>query len=377
MKFDSVIIGGGLAGLTAGLKLQSAGKQTAIISTGQSALHFFSGSFESLQEAPEEMEQLFSQAGIRLHYNQGVRLMPLGTFREAALSLEDIDLFPKASFGKKVLIVNLLGYHDFFSSFLAQGLQKEGMECRIRFINLPEMEKLQLSPSEMRAVQIARIMDRIWEKVIQEIRLLLKDEDTVVLPQVFGLQDVSVPSRIRQGIPARVVFAGTLPPSVPGIRTQMLLKKRYQLLGGTFLMGDKVEKAHIHEGRVHSVVTQNLDNHYIEAQNFLLASGSYFSKGLSSNPFGISEPVFGLDIDFAADRGDWYNPSFAEDQPYMAYGVKTDENLHAIKDGKALENLYVAGAVLGKTRPEFGTAAGMAVRSALAAADNILKASEL
>ena len=95
------------------------------------------------------------------------------------------------------------------------------------------MEK---SPSEMRSVQIARTMDRIWETVVREIRILLRDEDTVILPQVFGLKDTSVLSRIRQGIPAQVIFTGTLPPSVPGLRTQILLKRRYELLGGTYLM---------------------------------------------------------------------------------------------------------------------------------------------
>jgi anaerobic glycerol-3-phosphate dehydrogenase len=38
-----------------------------------------------------------------------------------------------------------------------------------------------------------------------------------------------------------------------------------------------------------------------------------------------------------------------------------------------VENLYVAGSVLGSNRPEFGTAAGKAVRTALKAADEILK----
>ena len=79
MKFDTVIIGGGLAGLVAGISLQRKGQNTAIVSTGQNALHFFSGSFESLQEAPPEMHSLFEEAGIRLHYREGVRLMPLGT----------------------------------------------------------------------------------------------------------------------------------------------------------------------------------------------------------------------------------------------------------------------------------------------------------
>lgn len=376
MKFDTVIIGGGLAGMVAGITLQKAGQQTAIISTGQNALHFFSGSFESLNEANPRIVELFSEAGVRLHYKPGVWLTPLGKFREASLSLEDVDILPSPKFGRRGLIVNFLGYHDFFSSFLAEGLEKQGMSCRVRFLNLPELEILQQSPSEMRSVQIARTMDKLWEKVVQEVRVLLKDEDTVVLPQVFGLQDPSVPGRVRSSIPARVVFAGTLPPSVPGIRTIILLKQRYQLLGGTYLMGDEVVRAHTHEGVVHSVATKNLDNHYIEAKNFILCTGGFFSKGLVSNPFQVYEPIFGLDVSYQEDRNQWYNPSFQEDQPYMHFGVKADENLHAIQDGKALENLYVAGSVLGDTHPEFGTAAGAAIRTALHVADEILSRSK-
>lgn len=373
MKFDTVIIGGGLAGMVAGITLQKAGQQTAIISTGQNALHFFSGSFESLNESNPRIMELFSEAGVRLHYKPGVWLTPLGNFREAAMSLEDVDILPTPQFGRKALIVNFLGYHDFFSSFLAEGLEKQGMSCRVRFLNLPELEILQQSPSEMRSVQIARTMDKLWEKVVQEVRVLLKDEDTVVLPQVFGLQDPSVPGRVRSSIPARVIFAGTLPPSVPGIRTLILLKQRYQLLGGTYMMGDEVVRAHTHEGVVHSVATKNLDNHYIEASNFILCTGGFFSKGLVSNPFQVYEPVFGLDVSYQEDRNLWYNPSFQEDQPYMHFGVKADENLHAIQDGKPLENLYVAGSVLGDTHPEFGTAAGAAIRTALHVADEILQ----
>ena len=372
MRYDTVILGGGLAGLVAGISLQQEGQHTAIVSMGQNALHFFSGSFESLQEPPQRLTDLFLQAGIRLHYRSGVRLMPLGTFREASLSLEDIDIFPTPCFARRVLIVSFPLYHDFFSSFLAEGLQKAGMQCRVRLLNLPEMEGLQQSASQMRPVQMARTMDRIWEKVVQEVRLLLRDEDAVVLPQVFGLQDTTVPERIRRDIPARVVFAGTMPPSIPGIRTQMLLRKRYQLLGGTYLMGDQAIRAHIHQDVVHSVVTRNLDSHYLEASHFILATGGLFSKGLVSNPFQIYEPVFGLDVEYAPDRNTWYNPSFLQKQPYMGYGVRTDAALHALREGRPMKNLFAIGSILGATRPELGTAGGAAVRSAFAAVDEIL-----
>lgn len=373
MRFDTVIIGGGLTGLVAGIRLQKAGQNTAIVSSGQNALHFFSGSFESFSEPTRELVDLFSEAGIHLHYKEGVRLMPMGTFRPSALSLEDISLFPKPQFGKKVLLVNIVGYHDFFSSFIAQGLEEAGMDVRIRFLNLTEMG-IQ-APGEMRSVQLARILDRNWEKVVQEVRLLLKDDDTVILPQVFGLQDASIPGRIRQSLPAQVVFAGTLPPSVPGIRTLHLLKHRYGVLGGTYLMGDEVVQAHLYEGVVHSVVTKNLGQHYLEAGTFILATGSFFSKGLSSTPEKVYEPIFGADVSFLPDRNGWYNPSFAEKQPYIGFGVCTDGSLRVLKDGTPLSNLYAAGSILGATHPELGTGAGMCLRSALKAADSILSGS--
>ena len=372
MKYDTLIIGGGLAGLTAGISLQKAGQKTAIVSAGQNALHFFSGSFETLEE-DARVRELFLEAGVRVHNGKGWRLMPAGTFAPACLSLEDITLFPEKTMKGKVLIVNFKGYPDFFTSFLAEGLEKAGAQCRVGLIDLPEMEHLRLSPSEMRSVNIARVVDGLWEKVVSELRVLHKDEGLILLPQVFGLKDPQVPERIRGAVPARVAFIGTMPPSVPGIRTQIQLKRRYEVLGGTFLMGDEVNSAAVHDGIVSSVTTRNLDSSRLFARDFILASGSYFSKGLSALPDRITEPLFGLDVDYCPSRNDWYRKDFFADQPYMAFGVKTTPELHPFIGGEPVRNLYAIGSILGLTREDLGQAAGLAVRSAFLAVDQILQ----
>ena len=372
MRFDTVIIGGGLAGLTAGISLQEAGQKVAIVSAGQNAMHFFSGNFENAGPVRERISALFAAAGVRTHALDGVQLMPMGRFQPVSLTLEDVTVFQDEHVAEKALIVNFTGFHDFYGTFLAEALEKSGTACRIRFVRLPEMEHLRLSPSEMRSVNIARAMDEHWEKVVSDIRILHKDEDLILLPQVFGLKDASVLDKIRTALPARVAFIGTMPPSVPGIRTQMLLKRRFEVLGGTFLMGDEVTSAALHEGVVSSITTRNLDTVRLFADHFILASGGFFSKGLAATPTQVYEPLFGLDIDYPEERKAWYDPDFFADQPYMDFGVKTDESLHAIKDGEPVQNLFAIGSVLGNTRKEaYGTAAGLAIRTAFAVVDII------
>ncbi|MBR5076423.1 MAG: FAD-binding protein, partial [Bacteroidales bacterium] len=131
-------------------------------------------------------------------------------------------------------------------------------------------------------------------------------------------------------------------------------------------------RAVVEDGVVRSIATRNLDSHLLEASHFILATGGFFSKGLKSNPFRVYEPVFGLDVEYAEDRNAWYDPAFAGDQPYMQFGLKTDAQLHPLLGGEPVKNLYAAGSVLGGTRLEFGSGAGLAVRSAFAAVDNIL-----
>ena len=53
MKYDVVLIGGGLSSLVCGISLQRAGKRCLMVSGGQNALHFSSGAFGLLGFRPD------------------------------------------------------------------------------------------------------------------------------------------------------------------------------------------------------------------------------------------------------------------------------------------------------------------------------------
>lgn len=415
MKYDTIIIGGGLAGLICGLRLQKAGQNCAIVSSGQSALHFSSGSFDLLGRLPdgtivdkplEAMESLgenhpysiigkekvaaYAAEAPKMLKDLGIgvtgdasanswRITPTGERKPSWLTLDDFT--PLASrdskIGDKILIVNILGYLDFNTKFLADSFEKQNSVCRISSIKLDEMERLRKNPSEMRASNIARVMDReeVWTKAAEQIKGMIKDEDTIVLPAVFGLKDPSVPEKIRKSIGVKTMFVATMPPSVPGIRTQMTLKAEFEKAGGRFLLGDTVTDAVFgQDGKIESIETANFGDIRMYADNFVLATGSFFSKGMIATPEKVYEPVFGIDLTFGDKREDWFDRNFWNRQDYISYGAKVNSSLNPSIDGMTINNLYVAGSLLGGSNTLYeGSGGGIAIISAMAAADAILE----
>lgn len=413
MKFDTIIIGGGLSGLVCGIESARSGRRTAIVSTGQSALHFWSGSFEflcsrdgrpvvdsPLEQAAlldadhpyrrigiertarllERTAPLLGDAGIKVNGSLArnhFRMTPLGFVKPAWLSLDDYLMFddPAALAGKRIAIVNIYSYIDFYPRFLELGLRKLGAECTRADVNIPQLDILRKSTTEMRATNMSRFMDdKAVDNLAREINRVSAGADLVVMPAVLGIFSDSPVRRLRRGVDRPVSFIATTPASVPGVRCQLALREYFTRLGGQYMPGDTVTRGVVENHLLRRVYSVNFGDIPLDADNFVISTGSFFGHGLIADLDRVYEPIFGLDVLAGKERQDWYDKDFYAPQPYMGYGVVTDARFRPSLRGETVENLYATGALLsGFNALKEGSGAGITLATAFSAAENILK----
>lgn len=408
MRYDTIIIGGGFGGLVSGIRLAHEGRRVAIISAGKSALHFCSGSLEMWHSSREEFLELatthpshpyniiglerlekyaaqasdmFRRAGIgfagEFGYNH-LRVTPIGGLKPAWLTMEEYVTFDNESEleGRKIVIVTFEGYLDFYPDFIAAGLARRGAECRVERVSLPELERIRESATEMRAVNIARVMrGDVLVRLAEKISVVAGDADLVLLPAVFGLSESGCFDRLKEMVGKPIRLAPTVSVSVPGIRAQRLLTEEFVRLGGEMIQGDRVVGFTMKDGRIESLTTIKHSDMLFVADDYILATGSFFGRGLVATPEAVEETLFGLDVEAAKEREEWSSRHILDAQPFQRFGVRTDNRLHPSIGGRRVENLYAVGSVLcGADAVKEGCGAGVVISTALMAADEILQA---
>ncbi|BDS30427.1 glycerol-3-phosphate dehydrogenase subunit GlpB [Aeromonas caviae] len=422
MKFDSIVIGGGMAGLSAALRLAEAGQKTLLMASGQSALHFSSGSVDLLESDGDPRAALpafmaahpdhpYSKVGMqniegsladlqrhcaeeglplmRQEHNHH-RLTPIGTLKSTWLSPDTCACVTDAPAPDAILLATLEGFRDFHPALAAANLATHARFAHSRIltgeIRLPQLAQFSRNPHEFRSADIARLFDKqgpgqqdLLADLAREISRVMQgcgvhDCHHIVLPACLSLGLVGPRlSELERRTGCTIKEVATMPPSLIGMRMQEALKRRVMTLGGTFLTSERVLGARYDGDKVIGVHSQHGEDQLFEADHFVLASGSFFSRGLESRLGGIREPIFNADVLSLAERDAWAGRRLFDHHPFMGFGVKTDERLRVLRGGRPLTNLYGAGSVLAHYDPiKEGSGSGVAVATGWQAAGHIL-----
>ena len=412
MRTDTVIIGGGLSGLTCGIELAKGGQRVTIVASGQSTLLFNGGSMELLgcidgkpvnapleaitslpQDHPynkigtgriaqlaERARLLLDDAGISMTGDASAnhwRITPIGVAKPAWLtlseiiSLESLDNLPC----KRLALMCVRGFFDQPNGMLANGLRQLGFDVVMKEFTTDEISALRRSPSEMRATSLAKHLGgrSALQHIADKINALAEDADMILLPSVFGQSDDDSFKMLQAMTHKPLKLVATLPPAVAGMRMQAQLRHYFKMLGGNYLMGDTATGGSWQDGRLTSVNTAKLADMPLKADHFVLATGSFVSRGLAADYEHVYEPVFDLDVVADGDRDNWTRFGMLEPQQYMRYGVATDSALHCLKQGEPVANLHAIGSVIaGHDAIKMGDGTGVSMLTALAVAHDIL-----
>jgi glycerol-3-phosphate dehydrogenase subunit B len=401
LHFDAVVIGAGMAGLTAGVRLAEGGARVCVVAKGVGSTHLAPGTIDVLGYAPDRVEeperalgelvaarpdhpyaligaealgaalQWFSdqiaegpQPGYRyvgsLERNH---LLPtaVGAVRPSALVPETMCEGEVRS-GEPICVVGTRALRDFHAALCAANLDRAGIAARAVAVDI-EAER-----ADANALGLARRFDDAdWRAAFADERL--------ALPAMLGVRDPHGAWADLQRRLGRPVFEiPTLPPSVPGMRAFEVLRAALRRAGGRLVLGSEVIGAERSGSRIEAV-RAHAAGHDVRyhARWVVLATGGFASGAIELGSDWVArETVLGLPLRGVPgpDETRFVGEYFAE-QPIARAGVAVNDGLRA----EGAENVLVAGAALPGAVPwQEGSGEGIALASGYRAAQLVMEA---
>jgi len=409
LHYDAVVIGAGMAGLTAAVRLAEGGARVCVLAKGVGSTHLAPATIDVLGYAPERVEEperalvdlIASRpdhpyaligaeavgAALRWFADEvdrgplpGYRyvggldrnhLLPtaVGVARPSALVPETMAEGDLRS-SEPICIVGTPLLRDFHAALCAANLG--GLPARAIEVEI-EGER-----ADTNALALARRFDDPdWRAAFAaSLAPMLRADERVGLPAMLGLRDPHGAWADLQRRLGRAVFEiPTLPPSVPGMRVFETLTSSLRRAGGRLVLGSAVVGAERSGGRIASVRARAAghDIRY-HARWFVLATGGFASGAIELGSDWIArDTVLGLPLRGVPgpDEARFVGEYLAE-QPIARAGIAVDAGLRA----EGAENVLVAGAALPGAVPwQEGSGEGIALASGYRAAQAVLEQS--
>jgi glycerol-3-phosphate dehydrogenase subunit B len=399
LSYDAVVIGAGVAGLTAACSLAESGARVCVLAKGVGSTHLAPATIDVLGYAPERVENPVGALPgfIEAHPEHPYALIggpavapalerfvsriergPAPGYRYVG-ALEQNHLLPTAIGGVRpsalvpetmaagdlrsptpVCVVGIRVLRDFHASLCAANLRSAGIDARSVELDIA------IGRPEANSLGLARRMDDPGFRGAFAAALLplLRAGERVGVPAFLGLRD---PRRAWSDLEhrlGRVVFEiPTLPPSVPGMRLYNALVIALRSAGGRIVLGAEVSGGERDGDRVVALRarTSGRDTIY-RASSVVLATGGVHSGAIELTPdWQARETVLGLPLRGVPAAGEpRFLPDYFGPQPMARVGVAVAPSLAA--DGA--ENVFVAGAGLPGAEPwREGSGEGIALGS--------------
>jgi glycerol-3-phosphate dehydrogenase subunit B len=415
--YNTVVIGAGLAGLTAALRLAEAGQRVAVLAKGVGATHLSPATIDVLGyddgvvASPAQALPGFATAHREHPYGRipveivraaldwfrdrldghGYRggldenlLVPtaVGAAKPTALVPETMAASDLRR-GGRFVFVGLRGLKDFYPAYLAGNVARAqlpgGRSVAARALELSPPLGVQ---RDVGSLGFARRFEDAGFRasVVADLKPRLVTGEMVGFPAVLG---VGRAREVWQELEARLehpVFeVPTLPPSVQGLRVFETMTGALRRAGARLVVGSAVREFRTSNGRVGAALTETAGRPIAyQAGSFVLATGGFASGGLELDASGrIRETVFDLPLSGvpAPDKPRLAREYF-DDHPISRAGVAVDEMMRAVNGDSepVYENLHVVGATLAGAVPwREASGNGISLASGYAAAEAILE----
>jgi glycerol-3-phosphate dehydrogenase subunit B len=366
------VVGTGLSGLVAAVRLAEAGERVKVVAKGVGATHLSPCTIDVLGYAPDLVQAPLEALG-SLGDDHPYSVIGREAVEAAAAwwvsemgyvgSLEQNMLLPTAVGALKptalvppsmaagagtdpVCVVGLHALKDFHAPLLADNLTRAGVPARAI--------ELELSPgrrADVNSLGFARAFDdpAFRADVVGALSSRLGADERVAFPAVLGLADgPAVWSEIQERLGRPVFEVPTLPPSVPGMRVAAALRERLRRAGVHLILNAVVEGAERSGGRVTELLTRvGLRDLAHRCDWVVLATGGIASGGVAlDSHWQAHEVALGLPVSGVPD-GERFGPEYFAEHPMGRAGVAVDHQLRPAGH----ENVLVVGATLAGAQP--------------------------